>query len=64
MKFKLDKFMKDAGLSNSELARITGLSNVAIGQIRQNKRDCTCYTLGTIAKALGCTIDDLIEEVS
>jgi len=52
---------KKRGWSRNELGRRSGLSGVGIGLIERGKRNMKIDTAVKIAKALGVTLDDLVE---
>ena len=52
------------GLSQFQLAELTGLSRVYIGYIEQGKRQGTILTYLEIVTALGYTLDDLVGGLS
>jgi len=49
---KLDEFMKEEGLSNSELARLADLSERTISNVRNNKGPFSDITKNRIIKGL------------
>lgn len=48
-------------LSRQELADVMGVSNVTIGRYERGERRPTVDILPRYAKALGCSIDELLE---
>lgn len=50
------------GLSQKQLADMVGITQPTYSNIENGKRNPTIKTLKRIAKALGCSIDDLIED--
>jgi transcriptional regulator with XRE-family HTH domain len=57
---RLKELRKAAGLSQMELARASGLSLSIITQLEQGRAtDPKLSTLKALAKALGCTLDEL-----
>jgi transcriptional regulator with XRE-family HTH domain len=57
---QLKELRKAAGLSQMELARASGLSLSVITQLEQGRAtDPKLSTLKALAKALGCTLDEL-----
>jgi transcriptional regulator with XRE-family HTH domain len=59
---KLIKLREKAGLSQSELARMAGLSQNYISEIEGEKRKCPIETLQKICDALGITISDFFKD--
>jgi transcriptional regulator with XRE-family HTH domain len=60
IKERLKELRKAAGLSQMELARVSGLSLSIITQLEQGRADDPkLSTLKALARALGCTLDDL-----
>ena len=51
-----------ARLTRPELARITGLDSTHIFKLEAGTRGTTPKTLGALADALGCDIDDLMPD--
>ena len=52
------------GVTQFQLAEMTGLSRVYIGYIEQGKRSATILTYLDIVTALGYTLNDLVREES
>lgn len=60
--FRLGELLEKAGLSQSELARQSGISFVTINRIVANKTDgVSLKTLDAISQVLGCEPGDLLE---
>ena len=57
---KIKEYRKRNGLTQRELAEITGLAVGTIQQYELNKRQPRIEMLKTIAQWLGCTVNDLI----
>ena len=53
-------YRKRNGLTQRELAEITGLAVGTIQQYELNKRQPRIEMLKTIAQLLGCTVNDLV----
>lgn len=60
MKNKLKVKMAELGISNKELAALTGLTVVYISMIRNNKVNITMATLQKIADALQIEVKELL----
>jgi putative transcriptional regulator len=61
-RFRLKEWLERAGISQSELARRSGISFVTINRIASNKTDgASLKTLDALSKALGCEPGDLLE---
>ena len=58
----LEKLRKAKGISQIQLAQKTGLTQGAISHIESEIRKPSIQTAQAIAKALGCTIDELLAE--
>ena len=61
----LKKFRSTYGCSQSELAKLSGVSLRSIQMYEQRQKDinkASVETLYRISKVLGCTIEDLIEK--
>lgn len=59
----LKKWRKTAGLTQHELAKLTGISQSMIGTVESGKRSGFGYiNLIKLADALGITVDTLIRE--
>jgi transcriptional regulator with XRE-family HTH domain len=58
-KDKLQEKRIRARLTQAALARKTGLHQTHIGLLEKGRRGTTPETLGLLADALGCDIDDL-----
>jgi transcriptional regulator with XRE-family HTH domain len=57
---RLKEMRRAAGLSQMDLARVSGLSLSIITQLEQGRADDPkLSTLKALAKALDCTLDDL-----
>lgn len=52
--------MRRMGMTQYELAAMTGLSEVTISKYMNGKTSPTYFSLSKIAKALKCTLDDLV----
>jgi len=53
------RFRKEAGLTQEELAKKTGISRSSIAMIETAKRDITISNLSKIAKALKISLSEL-----
>lgn len=64
MKLNIDKFnleMANACISINDLAEKADVSRISIGRFISGKTEPRPATVGKIAKALGCKVEDLIE---
>lgn len=52
----------EAGLNQTDLAQVTGIQQSHISKLERGASDTTPKSLARIAKALGCTITDLLAE--
>ena len=52
----------EAGLNQTDLANVTGIQQSHISKLERGASDTTPKSLARIAKALGCTITDLLAE--
>ena len=57
---KLEKRRKQKGLSRQQLADAVGVTYEAIGHYENGKREPKASILKSIAKVLGCRMEDLI----
>lgn len=53
---------KRAGVKQEELARVVGLSSITVSRYETGERDPKSADLINIARALGCTVTELIGE--
>ena len=60
--FRTKRIERD--LSQNELSRLSGVSKPMISSIECDKRIPTVVIAQKIAKALRCTVDELLKEVS
>jgi repressor LexA len=59
----IDKLKKSKGLTNEELAKLSGVPKATIDKITAGAtKDPKLETVKAIAKALGCTINDFIDD--
>ena len=58
---RLDAYLKAHKVSRNELSRRTGVSIRAIRSIISGDREGNMATWRTFARALGCTLDDIVE---
>ena len=56
----LKKLREQKGLSQTELAKMVGISQGAIGQYELNIKQPSVTVAGMIAKVLGTTVDDML----
>lgn len=56
---KLEELRKKNGMTQNELAALVGVQQNTISQWESGKRHPPSTTLPQLAKALGCTIDEL-----
>ena len=62
----LKKYRQQAGMTQKELAAAVGISHRTLQDYEQDQKPlekAAAITVLWIAKALGCTVEDLIEEV-
>lgn len=60
----LEKIRRDKGITQSELAKTANVSQPYIHDLERGYRGAKRETLVRIAAALGCTVDDLQNDVS
>ena len=58
---KLIKMMADKGCDQTYLSEICDISQQSISNYLHKKAIPNCYTASKLAKALGCTVSDLID---
>lgn len=58
---RLISYLRSNGVSRGELSRRTGIAPKTISSICSGKRDGNMATWRAIARALGCTLDDIAE---
>jgi transcriptional regulator with XRE-family HTH domain len=58
---KLKQLRKQSGLSQAELAAAIGVTQGAVSQWEMGSSKPSLGNLVSIAKALGCKVDDLID---
>jgi putative transcriptional regulator len=64
-RFRLKELLEKVGMTQSELARQSGISFVTINRIAANKTDgVSLKTLDALSKALRCEPGDLLERDS
>lgn len=59
---KLDLAIANGGMMLKDVARASQLSDVALRNIRTGKSDPKLRTIGMIAKAIGVSVKDIIQE--
>lgn len=59
--WKIKLILAEKGLSQSDLAKKTGVTRQQISQIFA-RRNCSLRTAGKLAKGLGVPISDIVEE--
>lgn len=57
----IKKFREKKGITQQELAAVLGVGQSTVAMWESNKSLPRVDTLKAIAKALGCTIDELLE---
>lgn len=57
---KLMLLMANASLSASDLSALSGVNEVTICRIRKGNQTARLKTLGKIAKALDCKVEDFV----
>ena len=62
LKFHIKSIREEKGISQGQLAVMTGVSQSAISDIENNKRNPSLWTVQMIADVLGVPVDDLVEE--
>ena len=61
---KIKDIRTNKGMTQAELAEACGVSRLAIMNLENGKvKNARSKTLFAISKALGCTIDDLIDDL-
>ena len=58
---KLIKMMADKGCDQTYLSEISNISQQSISNYLNKKAIPNCYTASKLAKALGCTVSELID---
>ena len=58
---KLSAYLRAREVSRGELSRRTGIATKTLSAICTGKRDGNMATWRAIARALGCTLDDITE---
>lgn len=61
LEIAIEEKRKAKGWSKSKLAAYSGVARSYITELEHGKYIPTVYTLSRIAKALGCTMDELIK---
>lgn len=61
-KNKLDVIMAKQCLTSEMLSKITGVSQVTIARLKRGVQKPRPVTVGKIAKALDCKVEDLINQ--
>lgn len=61
MQLFIEERRKAKGWSKSKLADVSGVARSYITELEQGKYIPTVYTLSKIAKALGCSMDELVK---
>lgn len=56
---KVFRLRESAGLTRSQLAKRAGLHRDTVLQIEMDRRECMMQTATKIAKALGCSVDEI-----
>jgi transcriptional regulator with XRE-family HTH domain len=56
-------FRKQKGLSQEELAEVTGLHRTYIGGVERGERNISIVNLTAIAKALDISLSELVQKV-
>jgi transcriptional regulator with XRE-family HTH domain len=59
---RLQAFRKAAGLSQSQLARVSGVPVGTIRDYEQNRREPSLETAATLARAVGQPLDAFVEQ--
>lgn len=59
---RISMLRKAKGLSQQELASLTGISQTYISKVEKNKRQPTIGKVILISKALGTTIEEILSE--
>ncbi len=63
MKILLEEYRKKRRLNQRELSDLSGVPQPMISEIETGSvKNPTVFTMAKLAKALRCTVDDLIEE--
>lgn len=62
MEFKLKQIRESVGVSQTKLAKLSGVSRVTINRLERGElKETTAGTLVKLADALECSIDDLVD---
>ena len=61
LKFHIKSIREEKGISQGQLAVMTGVSQSAISDIENNKRNPSLWTVQMISDVLGVPVDDLVE---
>lgn len=59
---KIESIMRDKGIMQKEIAEAVGISEQMVSYIIRGLREPSLAVLSRIAKVLGCTTAELIEE--
>lgn len=59
---KITLLIANKGLSSTELSKLSGISTVTLCRIKNGSQIARPRTLGKIAMALGCKVEDFIED--
>jgi transcriptional regulator with XRE-family HTH domain len=59
---KLRRKRIEAGLNQTDLAQVTGIQQSHLSKLERGASNTTAKSLARIAKALGCTVTDLLAE--
>ena len=63
MGYNLKKIREERGLTQGELAKLSGISRVTINRIENGmQREIMVGNLNKLADALGCSVSELISE--
>ena len=56
----LEQKLKEKELNKSELSKLTGIDKSTITKYTSGKKTASSYNVASMAKALGCSTDELI----
>ena len=59
----LKRLRQEKGLTQEQLAEITGLHRTYIGGVERGERNISLLNMERIARALGCPLSNLVEDI-
>lgn len=60
---QVSKRRRDRGMTQEDLAAITGLHRTYIGSVERGERNPTLTTLAALAEGLACSLPDLTSQI-